>query len=131
MPDFIVHPLLKENVVEARDYQADLAKSVLEKGSTLVVAPTALGKTIVAALVIADVLARKKGKVLFLAPTKPLVLQHSNTLKKLLKIEPEEIATITGASKPKERKELFNNALIVCSTPQCTRNDLARKRVSL
>ncbi|MFH1234031.1 MAG: DEAD/DEAH box helicase, partial [Candidatus Diapherotrites archaeon] len=131
MPAFIEHPFIKENAIEARDYQADLAKSVLEKGNTLVVAPTALGKTIVAALVIAEVLAQKKGKILFLAPTKPLVQQHSNTLKKLLKVKPEEIATITGILKVKERKEIFENALIICSTPQCTRNDLARKRVSL
>ncbi|MEM0360204.1 MAG: helicase-related protein [Candidatus Diapherotrites archaeon] len=131
MSAFIEHAFIKENTIEARDYQASLAKSVIEKGSSLIVAPTALGKTVVAAIVIAEMLAQKKGRVLFLAPTKPLVQQHSNTLKKLLKVEPEKIATITGTIKARERKQVFDSALIVCSTPQCTRNDLAKKRISL
>jgi len=131
MTAFIKHALVKEKAVESRSYQETLAARVLEKGSSLVVAPTALGKTIIAVLVIADVLEKKKGKVLFLAPTKPLVLQHSRTLKKLMKLGESDIAVITGALKPKERAGLFNSAKIVCSTPQCTRNDLKRKRISL
>jgi len=128
---FVEHPFIKENTVESRSYQEGLARNVLEKGNSLVVAPTALGKTIVAVLVIAGVLQKNKGKILFLAPTKPLVLQHSETIRKLMKLKESSIAVITGAVKPPERKELFERAIIVCSTPQCIRNDLAKKRISL
>ena len=131
MGKFVGHPLIKENTIESRSYQEGLARSVLENGNSLVVAPTALGKTIVAVLVIADVLQKNKGKILFLAPTKPLVLQHSETIKKLMRLKESSIAIITGAIKPPERKELFERATIVCSTPQCIKNDLAKKRISL
>jgi len=130
MPQYIKHSLIKENVVEARSYQKNLAKSVIKNGNSLIVAPTALGKTIVAVLVIADVLEKKKGKILFLAPTKPLVEQHAKTILNLMKVEESEIAIITGAIKPRDRRELMEKT-IVCSTPQCVRNDLQKKRISL
>jgi len=128
---FIKHPLIQENKVEEREFQSVLAKSVLEKGNSLVVVPTAMGKTIIALQVIAEILHKKQGKILFLAPTKPLVLQHSKTLKKLLKIEPEQIAVITGIVKPAERKKIFQETTVICSTPQCVRNDLDLLRISL
>ncbi|PIV70046.1 MAG: hypothetical protein COS08_02320, partial [Euryarchaeota archaeon CG01_land_8_20_14_3_00_38_12] len=75
---YVEHPLIKTDSIEKRDYQINIAKSCMEK-STLVVLPTGMGKTIVALLVIAEKI--KEGKVLFLAPTKPLVEQHYNFLK--------------------------------------------------
>ncbi|HEX4920203.1 MAG TPA: DEAD/DEAH box helicase, partial [Candidatus Bathyarchaeia archaeon] len=63
--------------IEAREYQRSIADSAL-KGNTLVVLPTGLGKTIIALLVAVERLARNPGKkALILAPTRPLVLQHS------------------------------------------------------
>jgi len=128
---FIEHPLIQENKMEEREFQSSLAKSALEKGNSLIVVPTAMGKTIIALRVIAETLFKKRGKILFLAPTKPLVLQHSKTLKKLLKIDPEQIAVITGIVKPVERKKIFKEATVICSTPQCVRNDLDLLRISL
>ena len=73
MASYISHPLLKKNAIESRLYQQVLAGDVLKKGNTMVVAPTALGKTIVAILVAADRLQKvKNSKVLVLAPSKPL-----------------------------------------------------------
>ncbi len=118
---YISHPLLKENAVEEREYQVSIAKSAL-RGNTLVVLPTGLGKTIIAILVLVEVLRKKGGKVLFLAPTKPLVEQHAKTIKKLTKIE--EVIVLTGEVSRKKRKELYGSAKIVVATPQIIQNDI-------
>ena len=82
MTSYINHPLIKENSIESRLYQQILAGDVLKKGNTMVVAPTALGKTIVAILVAADRLYKvKNSKVLILAPSKPLAIQHEASFK--------------------------------------------------
>ena len=60
MAHYIDHPLIKSNAIEARLYQQVLAADVLKKGNTMIVAPTALGKTIVATLVAADRLEKVK-----------------------------------------------------------------------
>ncbi len=118
---YISHPLLKENAVEEREYQVSIAKSSL-RGNTLVVLPTGLGKTIIAILVLVEVLEKKDGKILFLTPTKPLVEQHARTIKKLTKIE--DVIVLTGEVSRKKRKELYGSAKIVVATPQIIQNDI-------
>jgi len=71
------HPFLRPGVLRALPFQLDLARIGLSE-DLLVVLPTGLGKTVIAALVAAEVLRRSDGKVLFLAPTRPLVQQHSD-----------------------------------------------------
>ena len=67
--------------IEVREYQRAIAKSALES-NTLVVLPTGLGKTVVALLVAVERLGMfPDGKVLVLAPTRPLVLQHARFFK--------------------------------------------------
>ena len=65
------HPLVRRGVIEEREYQRNIAEAALKR-STLVVLPTGMGKTVIAARVIAEVLRSHGGTVLFLAPTKPL-----------------------------------------------------------
>jgi Fanconi anemia group M protein len=77
---FIKHPKIVPNTIEKRMYQVNIAKAASSQ-STLVVLPTGMGKTIVALLIISDILKKKKNKVLFLAPTKPLVEQHAQFVK--------------------------------------------------
>ncbi|MEK6842995.1 MAG: helicase-related protein [Candidatus Micrarchaeota archaeon] len=80
----------KADSMEAREYQINIAKSILLKGNSLVIMPTALGKTFIAVLVIAkfvrEMLDGKRGrkKFLFLAPTKPLANQQAQTLQNLV-----------------------------------------------
>src|SRR3989344_4126577 len=99
---FISHPLIKPETVESKLYQEVLAARVLEKGNSLVVAPTALGKTVVAVLVSAEILRQGK-KVLFVAPTKPLAVQHEQSMKRFLNIPEEEITVLTGTVSPEKR----------------------------
>ncbi|MEM4261851.1 MAG: DEAD/DEAH box helicase, partial [Candidatus Diapherotrites archaeon] len=123
MTKYIEHTKIKPNTIEAKLYQEVLAARCLEKGNTLIVAPTALGKTIIAILVSAEILQKGK-KILFLAPTKPLVLQHAESFKKFLNINEEEICTITGVIQKEKRKDLFQKCNIVCATPQAIQNDI-------
>ncbi len=119
----ISNPLIRAGAIDERAYQVNIAKSALQ-GNTLVVLPTGLGKTIIAILVMAEVLNRKGGKVLFLAPTKPLVEQHSKTVKALMNVKDEEVVLFTGEVKRELRAELWKKAKIVISTPQVIQNDL-------
>ena len=123
---YVEHPLIKNNTIEKRDYQINIAKSCMEK-STLVVLPTGMGKTIVALLVIAEKI--KEGKVLFLAPTKPLVEQHYNFLKNFL-LE-DSITIFTGEVPPRKRQEMWKNNKIIVSTPQVIQNDIISGKICL
>jgi Fanconi anemia group M protein len=125
---FVSHPLVKPEAVEERAYQASIARSCVQR-PTLVVLPTGIGKTMIAVLVIADVLKRQKGKVLFLAPTKPLVEQHAQTLRDVLLVE--EPAVFTGEMPPGERREAWARYSIVVSTPQVIVNDVISGELSL
>ena len=125
---FVIHPLIKPDSIQEREYQRALANACLD-APTLVVLPTGLGKTVVALLVIAEVLHRKKGKVLFLAPTKPLVEQHASFLKQNLR--GKKVALMTGEKKPPERQEQWASNDVIVSTPQVVANDLKHKRVDL
>jgi ERCC4-related helicase len=125
---FISHPLLKAGVVERRKYQLDIAKEAT-KNSLMVVLPTGLGKTTIALFVLVNRLAI--GKILFLAPTRPLVEQHSTFLEKVLNIDSAHIQTFTGSILAEKRGKLWDEAQIIVSTPQIIENDLLSKRITL
>jgi Fanconi anemia group M protein len=129
MVNYIEHPLIIPNTVEARIYQQVLAADVLKKGNTMVVAPTALGKTIVAVLLAADRLNKfKNSKVLILAPSKPLTIQHEESFRAFLNVSS---SSITGAVKTDEREKRWNESQVICATPQTVESDLLNKRYSL
>lgn len=129
-PGFMKHPLIKPDTVEQRLYQLNLAGKALE-GSSLVVLPTGLGKTIIALFVIVSRLQRFEGKALILSPTKPLVEQHATFFKKVMALPEDEILTFTGSIAPEERKKLWAQGKLIVSTPQVIENDLLTKRISL
>ncbi|MEM2934635.1 MAG: DEAD/DEAH box helicase [Methanocellales archaeon] len=129
--EYLEHVLIKPNSIEKRLYQLAIAATALQK-STLAVLPTGLGKTIIALLVIASRLKDfPDGKALILSPTKPLVEQHAQFLKKLLLVKPEEIAIFTGEVSIEKRRELWSKARVIVSTPQVIENDLMAKRLEL
>ena len=129
MANYINHPLLKKDAIESRLYQQILAGDVLKNGNTMVVAPTALGKTIIAILVAADRLHKvKNSKVLILAPSKPLAIQHEESFREFITLP---CTSITGAVKTDERLKRWEESRIICATPQTIESDLLNGRYDL
>ena len=131
----ITHPLIKPGVLEERAYQLSVAMRALE-GNTMVVLPTGLGKTAVALLVAASRIRNTGGKMVMLAPTKPLVEQHYRFFSEFF-IEPDDekdgsgIVMFTGETKTAERSELFSAARLIFATPQVVKNDCLAGRYDL
>ena len=116
---WVEHRYIKEESIEYRDYQVNLAKIALKK-NTLILLPTGLGKTTIALLIIADMLDDKR--VLLMAPTRVLVHQHYSFLKEHLKIF--DIGLITGEQLAYKRSDEWASNSIICATPQVVQNDL-------
>lgn len=116
---------------KARTYQQSLFAHTMKKNS-LIVLPTGLGKTIIALMHAVYHYNNKHKKVLFLAPTKPLVEQHEHSFRELIANQDSFIfQTLTGTVSPKKREELYNQADIIFSTPQLIENDIINERISL
>ena len=126
----VKHEFIKSDIVERREYQINIANSAA-KDNTLIVLPTGLGKTIVALILIAEELKKENNKILFLAPTKPLVVQHAQFLRDFLTIDSESIIIFTGEISPWKRQEMWESARIIVSTPQVIENDLLSRRLNL
>ena len=89
----------------------------------MVVLPTGLGKTAIALRVVAEYLRRAPTQsVLFLAPTRPLVVQHATSVARSV-FSPEPIA-LTGAIPPEQRTDLLHPPQVIVATPQVVANDL-------
>lgn len=123
--------MIKEESLERREYQINIFEKATEK-STLVILPTGLGKTVIALLLIANRLQKYPDqKVLFLAPTRPLVEQHREFLKKFLLVEERHIIVFTGETNREERKTRWDEAKVVVATPQAVQNDVRDRRITL
>jgi Fanconi anemia group M protein len=128
MPQFFSHPLVKPETLEFRLYQARIIETCL-KGNTLVVLPTGLGKTVIAMLTAAEKLKNaSEGKIIVLAPSRPLVHQHYQNFRKTLTLKETDFAILTGEIPPKQRKEKFK-AKIIFATPQALENDFLAGRI--
>ena len=125
---WIVHPLMKPRTIKAWPFQIDMARIGLDE-DLVVVLPTGLGKTVIAALVAAEVLRATDGKVLMMAPTRPLVQQHADAFTTWL--EPFRKAKFTGTVKRPTREGAWDSSDIVFATPEIVRNDLAAGRYDL
>src|SRR4030065_1612133 len=102
--------------ISPREYQQKIFETCTKK-NCLVVLPTGLGKTLIALMLSIERMKKFPGeKVVFLAPTKPLVEQHLNYFKKHL---PELFAGMnlfTGQINAGERKKLCQTGDIIFST---------------
>ena len=133
--EYISHPCIKPESLERRQYQFSISMDALEEHS-LVVIPTGLGKTAIALIVAASRYYTIGGKILIVAPTKPLVEQHIRYFKNLFRMHdsktPEDDFLIfTGKTKASLRGEAWEKASIIFSTPQIIKNDLIAGRYSL
>ena len=126
---YINHPLIKPNTMESRIYQQVIVANALKK-NTLCVLGTGLGKTAVATLTIAGMLSKKDGKILIVAPSRPLVEQHYNSLRTFLNIDEDKIVILTGKIAPAKRKKIWEEGKIFIATPQIVENDIVANRIN-
>ena len=110
-----------------RLYQQAILNTAAQK-NTLVVLPTGLGKTHVAIALAA--LRMPLGRILVLAPTKPLVAQHMKVFSEYFRPY-ESISLLSGKTPPENRIESWKNAQMIFSTPQTVKNDVVSGRASL
>ncbi|MCF2164361.1 DEAD/DEAH box helicase [Halobacterium salinarum] len=128
---YVDHPMLADGVIEARQYQLQLAAAA-RQGHTLVCLPTGLGKTTVSLLVTAYRLADDAGgTALLLAPTKPLVEQHAGFYREALAIPDDDVVVFTGETRPDDRRAAWTDARVVVATPQVVENDLVGGRIDM
>ena len=117
--------------ISPREYQTKILEKCIEK-NCLVVLPTGLGKTLIALMLTVERMKKFPGeKVIFLAPTRPLVEQHLKYFKEHLSELFAEMNMFTGEINSASRKKLWQNSDIVFSTPQCIANDLKKNLYDL
>ncbi|KAH9248371.1 hypothetical protein BASA81_013957 [Batrachochytrium salamandrivorans] len=96
-----------------RDYQFNIVSKALFS-NTLVALPTGLGKTFLAAVIMFNYYRWfPKGKIIFMAPTKPLVAQQIEACYK-----------ITGIPQSDSRAAIWDEKRVFFLTPQVMQNDL-------
>lgn len=129
---YIQHNLIKDEAIGYREYQKQIAESACSE-SSLIALPTAAGKTIIAAMIVAERLNSFGGKALFLAPNKPLVTQQAEEFLRVLDVFEEDITEMTGEVKPDKREEIWNDGYerIIFATPQVIENDILANRLDL
>jgi len=117
--------------ITPREYQQKIFESCIRK-NCLVVLPTGLGKTLIALMLAVERMKKFPGeKVVFLAPTKPLAEQHLSYFKNNLPELFGSLELFTGEVVPGKRQEIWENADIIFSTPQCVANDISKNLYNL
>ncbi|MCK5627659.1 DEAD/DEAH box helicase family protein, partial [Candidatus Bathyarchaeota archaeon] len=126
------NPLIRYERIDTRLYQENIAAKARLR-NTLVVLPTALGKTVITALVAAHFLFnQKQTRILMMAPTRPLVLQHHQSFLEILKIPNDEAIVLTGKIANRNREAIWKGKnRLFFATPQVVKNDLIRKYIDL
>ncbi|KAG5673171.1 hypothetical protein PVAND_003239 [Polypedilum vanderplanki] len=111
---------------EKREYQLNISRSTLFY-NTLVILPTGLGKTLIASVTIYNFFRWfPKSKIIFMAPTRPLVNQQISACYKVVGIPKEDTAELTGKINKDKRKEYWNTKRVFFATPQVVQSDLAQ-----
>ncbi len=112
-------------LVKPRLYQEKIFASAVKK-NTLVVLPTGLGKTLIALMMTIHYV--NKGRVLILAPTKPLIEQHLKSFIRDSTINEDDCELINGSLKPEKR---VYDKKIIFATPQTIRNDMLTNKINI
>ncbi|XP_040267293.1 Fanconi anemia group M protein isoform X1 [Bufo bufo] len=109
-----------------RQYQFSMAQAALLH-NTLVCLPTGLGKTFIAAVVMYNFYRwYPSGKIIFMAPTKPLVAQQIEACFRVMGIPQAHMAEMTGSTQAQSRREIWQKHRVFFLTPQIMVNDLTR-----
>ncbi|KAL6525255.1 hypothetical protein OROMI_030848 [Orobanche minor] len=110
--------------IPLRDYQFAITRTALFS-NTLVVLPTGLGKTLIAAVVMYNFFRWfPEGKIVFAAPSRPLVLQQIEACHNIVGIPQEWTIDLTGQTNPKKRADLWKDRRVFFVTPQVLEKDI-------
>ncbi|XP_011096497.1 uncharacterized protein LOC105175667 [Sesamum indicum] len=110
--------------VPRRDYQFSITRTALFS-NTLVVLPTGLGKTLIAAAVMYNFFRWfPEGKIVFAAPSRPLVMQQIEACHKIVGIPQEWTIDLTGQTNPTRRADFWKNKRVFFVTPQVLEKDI-------
>ncbi|PWA45681.1 DEAD/DEAH box RNA helicase family protein [Artemisia annua] len=110
--------------IPVRDYQLSITRTALFS-NTLVALPTGLGKTLIAAVVMYNYFRWfPEGKVVFAAPSRPLVLQQIEACHNIVGISQEWTVDLTGQTCPTKRVKLWQEKRIFFVTPQVLEKDI-------
>ncbi len=111
--------------VQPRAYQTAIFERAIRE-NLLVVIPTGLGKTLIAALLAGYYLDQYHHdmKVIFLAPTRPLINQQLEACRNNLLLEESQYAILTGQIPPPKRVIAFQQTCFLFMTPETLINDL-------
>ncbi|KAI1461685.1 P-loop containing nucleoside triphosphate hydrolase protein [Annulohypoxylon moriforme] len=113
------------NLGPTRDYQFSIVKNGLFN-NTLVALPTGLGKTFIAATIMLNYYRwMKSAKIIFVAPTKPLVSQQVDACFNIAGIPRSQTTLLTGEISPGLRAEEWESKRVFFMTPQTLENDLS------
>lgn len=111
--------------LETRDYQFDIIKKALFK-NLLCAIPTGMGKTFIASTVMLNYYRWfPRGKIIFMAPTRPLVAQQIQACLGCTDILSSDTAILLDKMR-KNRPEIWNTKRVFFTTPQVVENDLKR-----
>ncbi|KAK4057364.1 3'-5' DNA helicase [Microbotryomycetes sp. JL221] len=112
-----------------RTYQYNICHVALFE-NTLVSLPTGLGKTFIAAVVMLNFYRWfPKGKIIFMAPSRPLVRQQVEACHYIAGIPQSDCVELTGTTSPKLRAVGWATKRLIYATPQTVENDLRKGRV--
>ncbi|XP_046962883.1 Fanconi anemia group M protein isoform X2 [Vanessa cardui] len=107
-----------------RDYQYNIIKAALLK-NTLVSLPTGLGKTFIAAVVMYNFYRwYPTGKIIFMAPTRPLVAQQIEACYNIIAMPRNDTIEMTGHMHLNKRKTNWISKRVIFATPQVIYNDI-------
>lgn len=108
-----------------RDYQFNIVQRALYD-NVLVALPTGLGKTFIAAVVILNFFRwYPQGKIVFVAPTKPLVAQQQMACHGICGLPWDVACEMTGNTTKLRRGDEWERKRIFYMTPQTLDNDIA------
>ncbi|KAG0581901.1 hypothetical protein KC19_3G018500 [Ceratodon purpureus] len=110
--------------VPYREYQFAITKTALFT-NTLVSLPTGLGKTLIAAVVMYNYYRWfPTGKIVFTAPSRPLVIQQIEACHNIMGIPQDMAIDMTGQMNPPQRAEEWRSRRVFYVTPQCLEKDI-------
>ncbi|KAG5930099.1 3'-5' DNA helicase [Claviceps africana] len=113
------------NLGAIRDYQFSIVKNSLFN-NTLVALPTGLGKTFIAATVMLNFYRwTRSAKIVFVAPTKPLVAQQVDACYNIVGIPRSDTTLLTGDIPPALRVDEWETKRVFFMTPQTLLNDVS------